>query len=181
MSTALVCETCGKGFVPKWPKRDRAPRFCSLKCFGASLRAKIADRTEKKCSRCGVVKPLDQFFREQRKADGRTAICKTCRYEHRKMTEQGQASEIKYRRSERGKRTARNSTVTLRAKPGRYAAHIAVQCAVLAGHLLRGPCEVCGSLRVQAHHDNYEKPLEVRWLCAKHHMELHARERGGSQ
>ena len=34
------------------------------------------------------------------------------------------------------------------------------------------PCEVCGTLQgVQRHHDDYEKPLEVRWLCRKHHAE----------
>ena len=39
----------------------------------------------------------------------------------------------------------------------------------------RKPCEVCGNLRVHAHHDDYYKPLEVRWLCVKHHNELHVK------
>lgn len=42
------------------------------------------------------------------------------------------------------------------------------------GWLIKAPCEVCGELeRVEAHHDNYTKPLEVRWLCKKHHSEHH--------
>jgi hypothetical protein len=45
--------------------------------------------------------------------------------------------------------------------------------AVLRGKLTRGPCEVCGSTRVHGHHDDYAKPLDVRWLCAKHHKALH--------
>jgi predicted DNA-binding protein YlxM (UPF0122 family) len=53
--------------------------------------------------------------------------------------------------------------------------------AIAEGKLLPQPCEVCGcAIRlpngnrgVQAHHDNYTKPLEVRWLCPKHHSQWH--------
>lgn len=43
------------------------------------------------------------------------------------------------------------------------------------GHIEQRPCEVCGEERSQAHHDDYSKPLEVRWLCHLHHAQLHAR------
>lgn len=53
-------------------------------------------------------------------------------------------------------------------------ARSAVLRAIRRGDLVRKPCEVCGSeLRVEGHHDNYDKPLEVRWLCREHHMEEH--------
>lgn len=39
-------------------------------------------------------------------------------------------------------------------------------------HLVRKPCEVCGE-KAEAHHDDYAKPLDVRWLCFKHHREWH--------
>lgn len=41
------------------------------------------------------------------------------------------------------------------------------------GLLTRNPCEVCGELKVDAHHDDYMRPLDVRWLCRKHHNEHH--------
>jgi hypothetical protein len=51
----------------------------------------------------------------------------------------------------------------------------AVGAAIKRGDLVRGPCEVCGTAKTVAHHDDYEKPLEVRWLCHSHHHEAHGR------
>lgn len=41
------------------------------------------------------------------------------------------------------------------------------------GLITSKPCEICGSEDVHGHHDDYDKPLEVRWLCPLHHMEVH--------
>lgn len=46
--------------------------------------------------------------------------------------------------------------------------------AVLRGKLTRQPCEVCGATPVEAHHDDYSQPLNVRWLCPSHHRQHHA-------
>jgi hypothetical protein len=47
--------------------------------------------------------------------------------------------------------------------------------AVKSGKMKRGTCETCGSSKdIHGHHDDYSKPLSVRWLCRKHHRELHA-------
>ncbi len=42
------------------------------------------------------------------------------------------------------------------------------------GTLVRQPCEVCGEPASHGHHEDYAKPLEVRWLCARHHGQRHA-------
>lgn len=56
-------------------------------------------------------------------------------------------------------------------------AHHITSAAIRDGKIKKKPCEVCGSLDVQAHHDDYSKPLEVRWLCVPHHNEHHVQER----
>lgn len=60
-----------------------------------------------------------------------------------------------------------------RANPLKYSAHLAVQQALGAGTLQKRGCEVCGTETVDAHHDRYDQPLAVRWLCRRHHVKLH--------
>ena len=48
-----------------------------------------------------------------------------------------------------------------------------VRNAVFRGKLKKLPCEVCGETNSQGHHKDYSKPLDVTWLCAKHHSEAH--------
>jgi hypothetical protein len=50
--------------------------------------------------------------------------------------------------------------------------------AIVTGRIQQQPCEVCGSLKVHGHHDDYSKPLDVRWLCPIHHSEHHAKVEG---
>ncbi|MEE2859663.1 MAG: hypothetical protein ACU0DH_05990 [Paracoccus sp. (in: a-proteobacteria)] len=60
-----------------------------------------------------------------------------------------------------------------RANPLKYRAHLLVHRALGTGQLQKQPCEVCGAKAVDAHHDRYEEPLNVRWLCRRHHTKLH--------
>lgn len=52
-------------------------------------------------------------------------------------------------------------------------AYWTVQNALRKGSLKRLPCDVCGSLPSHAHHKDYSKPLDIRWLCPKHHKTIH--------
>ena len=61
--------------------------------------------------------------------------------------------------------------------PEKRKAHVAVQRALKAGKLERKVCEVCAAQKVEAHHADYTQPLQVVWLCSKHHAELHKHER----
>jgi hypothetical protein len=58
--------------------------------------------------------------------------------------------------------------------PAERAASTIVNNAIRDGRLTKGPCEKCGTrVHVHGHHDDYTKPLSVRWLCAKHHRQHH--------
>lgn len=52
--------------------------------------------------------------------------------------------------------------------------------ALRAGKITRpAHCEHCSQVkRLQAHHDSYEKPLEVKWYCGSCHRKLH---KGGDE
>lgn len=40
------------------------------------------------------------------------------------------------------------------------------------GKIKKEACKICGD-KAQMHHPDYGKPLEIMWLCRKHHLELH--------
>ncbi len=53
-------------------------------------------------------------------------------------------------------------------------ASLQVYLAKRQGRLVPQPCEICDSTRViEAHHQDYTKPLNVNWLCASCHRTLH--------
>lgn len=133
----------------------------------------------KTCFKCGVSQPITEFYKHPMMADGHLNKCKTCtkrdvKDRYRDTIEDRHAYERK-----------RNSTPERKAKlrvahrryqkrhPVRSRAHAKVAYALRAGHLERKPCEVCGDPKVQAHHHDYDKPLDVRWLCFACHRKEH--------
>src|SRR5262245_9626124 len=59
------------------------------------------------------------------------------------------------------------------AHPDRYRARTIAGNAIRSGKLAKQPCEICGALDVQAHHEDYSRPLDVRWRCFEHHLNEH--------
>ncbi len=55
----------------------------------------------------------------------------------------------------------------------RKSVHDMLNSYVRMGIVKKEPCSVCGNTNSQGHHNDYTKPLEVTWLCSKHHMKLH--------
>ena len=63
------------------------------------------------------------------------------------------------------KRYAKNNREKIRARQNLY-------YAIKVGKIKKATCEICGK-PAEAHHEDYSKALEVRWLCRKHHIQLH--------
>lgn len=148
----------------------------------------------KKCIHCKVVKPLEEFYRHPQMADGRLGKCKQCQRENTAINQARKMLDPVWREKElerhreksrkaraAGKKTkadvAALSKAWAKRNPHKKAANTAVNNAIRDGRLVKAPCEKCGELKAQAHHDDYSKPLDVRWLCVKHHNEHHVNER----
>ncbi len=41
------------------------------------------------------------------------------------------------------------------------------------GKIILQACEACGSEKTEMHHDDYARPLDVRWLCRECHLDTH--------
>lgn len=54
----------------------------------------------------------------------------------------------------------------------RRQAHNKFNAAVRDGRLTPEPCFICGD-KAQAHHPDYDRPLDVTWLCPEHHKAAH--------
>lgn len=83
--------------------------------------------------------------------------------------------DVKARRAAQMRQAASRPEIAERRKARRM-----TRSAIERGLLQRNPCEVCGHPHSEAHHDDYSRPLDVRWLCRPHHVQLHrARAEGG--
>lgn len=148
----------------------------------------------KTCFKCGASKSLKEFYAHPRMADGYLGKCKECTkrdardrylakpdvilaYElSRAQLPKRQEAKRLYSQRYRAVHKAKRAETLLKYKtqhPERYAARVLVGNYVRDGKLRKLPCEMCGNAKSEAHHEDYSKPLQVRWLCRKHHAELH--------
>lgn len=66
-----------------------------------------------------------------------------------------------------------NEKKWIKENPTKLSAQRKARWAKKKGDLIQEPCEFCDSEEVVMHHDDYDKPLDVRWLCKVHHREIH--------
>lgn len=129
----------------------------------------------KKCFKCGVERPLSEFYKHSGMADGHLNKCKECTKSDVKSRRRNNDSVREYDRKRGNRQGSQYCREYRRKYPNKYTAHSAVNNAVRNGKLLKIEICECGStFHVEAHHDDYLKPLEVRWLCAMCHKRWHA-------
>jgi hypothetical protein len=133
----------------------------------------------KKCFKCLCEKPLEDFYKHSRMGDGHLNKCKECT---KKDTAQRALDKWEYVRAYDRMRASQPHRVALRTRidqeykkkyPNRIRANAMVTRATREGRLSKQPCWVCGEKAV-AHHPDYDRPLDVVWLCQPHHKQTHA-------
>jgi len=138
--------------------------------------ANLAD-ARKKCFKCDQEKPLNEFYRHPQMADGRLGKCKECTKLDIANQRRDPVGREAVRRNDkerfqfpsRKRKVLEYNRKSRAENPEKYKARMAVGNSIRAGKLTRLPCEVCGDPKSEAHHHDYSKPLDVRWLCFKHH------------
>lgn len=136
-------------------------------------------RLEKECFKCKAVKPLNEFYKHSRMADGHLNKCKECTKNDVSKHRDQNLEKIRAYDRARGKipeRIKANTEITRawRTEDARRSrAHTAVARAIRCGELVRQPCSRCNEPKSVAHHEDYDKPLEVVWLCQPCHKQRH--------
>ena len=130
------------------------------------------------CPKCKKKKPLESFFKDKSRKSGYQTYCQYCCNERGRIyrkTESGIRAKRKHLDSRRGKRAIYEYGKKYRNdNPLKISSHKAVYYAISIGRLIKGPCLICGSVvNIEAHHGDYNKQLDVSWLCSQHHKDLH--------
>lgn len=147
----------------------------------------------KECFKCGKEKPLSDFYKHSQMADGHLNKCKKCAKKDVAKHREENLDEIRaydrkrgslphrialrddYQKTAAGKIAGDNANRKYKERhPNKRAAHLLLGYAIKAGKIIKESCSICGSIyRIHGHHEDYCKPLDVIWLCPKHHSELH--------
>lgn len=144
----------------------------------------------KTCKTCLKNLPLSLFYKHRAMKDGLLNFCIDCVKirvkKHRKQNLEkirkydrlrGRTAKRKLLATEVYKKTKKQchlrSHEWRKRNPIKTRAHAKVARAIKKGLLHKGCCEVCSNKMVEAHHADYNKPLNVAWLCKKHHSEKH--------
>jgi hypothetical protein len=131
----------------------------------------MSNEDKKYCIGCKKEKYFNEFCRDKRKADGLYSICRKCHTKRYFNSEKNIERCREWRKNNPNYfkewqnsniEKYNNHLVRLRANNTVYSKKIKVK-----------GCEICGDTS-EKHHDDYSKPLQVRWLCKKHHEQLHS-------
>lgn len=148
----------------------------------------------KQCKKCKEIKELNEFYKHPQMKDGHINICIKCKRKeqinirnnnleyyqnydkNRPNKEERNKLQKEYAATEKGKEVKSRAIKNYRENnPIKYKAHGAVNNAIRDGKLIKPKnCETCNiECKPHGHHDDYTKPLEVRWLCDKCHKKWH--------
>jgi hypothetical protein len=114
----------------------------------------------KLCTKCKQDKPLSEFHRFIRRDKVYHSHCKKCNAEYKKQ------NKVKLWEAQRNRRIG-NEKYNEQRK-----AWNALYYAIKTGKAVKpDKCNICGEPgKIQGHHRDYTKPLEVVWCCQNCHV-----------
>jgi hypothetical protein len=133
----------------------------------------------KECFKCKVTKPLLDFYKHPKMFDGHVNKCKECNkndvMEHRlkNLEKLRQYDRNRGKNPDRRKANTEITKIWRSEDRRRQKAHNAVSGAIKKGILIREPCCRCNETKSLAHHEDYDRPLDVMWLCQPCHKQRH--------
>lgn len=143
---------------------------------------------KKTCTKCKIEKLIDNNFhlvRNKRGIKVPDSICKICvaarRAEYYLRNKEIIKNKVRAYQdkpkaiAKRKKRVKKYYDKGYYLWPEKYQARAAISKALSRGKISKpNKCEDCStSGRIEAHHDDYSKRLEVRWLCVACHKHCH--------
>ena len=144
----------------------------------------------KKCKRCGTEKNEEEFNKWYKKSgsSGYRQNCRECDHLLNKEFREKNSDKLKVKRRNRNgaqpkryctdpKQQKRNEDVyrSQRKYPEKRAARTFLNSYIKMGKVMKpNSCEIClQKAKVEGHHEDYSKPLEVKWVCKKCHTDIH--------
>ena len=133
----------------------------------------------KECFKCKTVKPLTEFYKHSAMGDGHLGKCKECTKNDVNKHRSENLEKIRKYDRDRSKnperiKLAQEITKKWRQEDHRrMKSHNAVARALKKGQIVKMNCVICGSDKSMAHHESYDRPLDVVWYCQIHHKARH--------
>jgi hypothetical protein len=139
----------------------------------------------KTCNHCGKRKAISKFYEDRRKADGHFHQCKECvkqrvrDYTARNIEKTRACTRRSMRLPHRVEANKKAVIARMKERPEINRARQAVSRALKKGTIKKpkkcawSKCTTTRKYRIEAHHEDYNKPLIVNWLCTPCHGRLH--------
>ena len=146
------------------------------------------------CKECNKEKEISEFYVHKQMKDGHLNKCKKCvqnkiheyrlnnlnalrEYDKKRNSLPHRVKARKeYSKTKQGKIARKKAALNYKNNhPFRYVAHQLISNAIKNGKLIKqNYCSECNStLKIEAHHDDYTKPMDIRWLCELCHIRWH--------
>ena len=137
---------------------------------------------KKQCFKCGRILDIEEFYTHPSMKDGHLGKCKDCTKHDAFVRSRQKSDQIKeYEKvrsqTEKRKQSRRFYVAKYRKEhPERVAINLRVRRAIKSGKIIKPECcSICGRKGpTVAHHHDYNKPLEVIFVCQSCHKRIHA-------